>query len=205
MALSGNFIESDMGNKKLFVVGAGGHGRAVAEAAVLSTEWAAIEFIDDTYPSKTSVGAWPIVADTSALPGLVGKEDYVIIAIGHQATRRRLFEVVSGNGATVVSVIHPKAWVSAQAQVGAGTAVMAGAIVGTQAQVGKGAIINANATVDHDAILGDFAHIGVGVQLAGGVVVGASAWLQAGSCAGYRVKVPAEAVVAPGTALAAED
>lgn len=194
-----------MGNKKLLIVGAGGHGSAVAEAAVLTMDWPAIQFVDDAYPERKNVGPWPIVADTSVLPELVAEGDSVIIAIGHQPTRKRLFEIVSNAGATLVSIIHPKAWVSSQAQIGAGTAVMAGAIVGTNARVGKGAIINANTTVDHDAVLGDFAHLGVGVQLAGGVVIGESAWLQAGSCAGYRVSVPGNSVVSPGTALEAKD
>jgi hypothetical protein len=52
--------------------------------------------------------------------------------------------------------------------------------------------------------LDDFAHLGVGVHLAGGVKVGASAWMQAGSSAGYRVEVPAGSVVLPGTGLCAD-
>ena len=93
---------------------------------------------------------------------------------------------------------------SATAQIGAGTAIMALAMVGVDALIGEGAIVNASATVDHDASLGDFAHLGVGVQLAGGVKIGARAWLQAGCSAGYRVVVCDGVVCAPGSVLQAE-
>lgn len=205
MAAYSDFSEVSMGKKKLIIVGAGGHGRAVAEAALLSAVWTEVVFIDDGYPAQQTSGRWPIVADTQSLPALIKRGDHVIVAIGNQATRKRLFDTARAAGATMVTVIHPRAWVSADADIGEGTAIMAGAIVGIQAKLGVGAIVNANATVDHDAVLGDFAHLGVGVQLAGGVIVGQSAWLQAGACAGYRVKVPPDTVVAPGTALEARD
>lgn len=205
MAACYDFGEVGMGKNKLIIVGAGGHGRAVAEAALLSAAWAEVVFVDDGYPAQQNSGRWPIVADTSSLPALIKQGDHLIIAIGNQAARRRLFDTARAAGATMATVIHPKAWVSADADIGAGTAIMAGAVVGIQAKLGVGVIINANATVDHDAALGNFAHLGVGVQLAGGVIVGDSAWLQAGACAGYRVKVPPAAVVAPGTALEAKD
>lgn len=204
MAAYSDFSEVSMGKKKLIIVGAGGHGRAVAEAALLAG-WAEVVFVDDGYPAQQTSGLWPIVADTQSLPALIKRGDHVIVAIGNQATRKRLFDTARAAGATMVTVIHPRAWVSADADVGEGTAIMAGAIVGIQAKLGVGTIVNANATVDHDAVLGDFAHLGVGVQLAGGVIVGDSAWLQAGACAGYRVNVPPATVVAPGTALEAKD
>lgn len=78
---------------------------------------------------------------------------------------------------------------------------MALAMVGVDAAIGEAAIINANATVDHGATLGEFTHLGVGVQLAGGVQIGARAWLQAGCCAGYQVKVGGGVICAPGRVL----
>ena len=189
---------------KLVVVGAGGHGRSVAEAATLGGIWQEIVFVDDAFAQQKASGRWPVVSDTAHLHTVVSPGDNVIVAIGNQATRIRLFQQLVDLKAALVTIIHPTAWVSADATVGGGTAIMAGAVVGTHAAVGRGTIINANATVDHDASLGEFAHLGVGVSLAGGVVVGERAWLQAGVCAGYHVKVLPDAVIAPGTALKAD-
>lgn len=189
---------------KLFVIGAGGHGRSVAEAAMLSGEWQDIVFVDDAFPQQQSSGLWPIVANTAQMQATLNPGDRAIVAIGNQFVRYQLCQKLTDLDVVLTTVIHPKAWVSAAAKIEPGAAIMAGAVVGTNAEVGRGAIVNANATVDHDAILGEFAHLGVGVQLAGGVVIGERAWLQAGSCAGYKVNVLPDTIVAPGAALIAD-
>lgn len=189
---------------KLFVIGAGGHGRSVAEAAMLSGEWQDIVFVDDTFQQQQSSGLWPIVANTAHMQAVLKPDDKAIVAIGNQLVRYQLCQKLIDLDVILTTVIHPKAWVSTAAKIGPGAAIMAGAIVGTNAEVGRGAIVNANATVDHDAILGEFAHLGVGVQLAGGVIIGDRAWLQAGVCAGYKVNVLPDTIVAPGTALIAD-
>ncbi len=193
-----------MKNKQLVVIGAGGHGKAVAEAAILSGVAQGIAFIDDAFPKQVSAGAWPIVNSTDQLPKIDWQDTSVIVAIGNQAVRAHLVQQLIDLGANLTTVIHPRAWVSDNASLGCGTAIMAGAIVGTGAVIGQAAIVNANATVDHDCSLGNYAHLGVGVQLAGGVKVGDRAWLQAGVCAGYKVCVPMDTVVIPGTALMAK-
>lgn len=192
-----------MNVKTLIVVGAGGHGAAVAEAAMLSGQWADVVFLDDGYPAKLECQGWPVIGSMAALEQCPAGSG-VIVAIGNQAAREQKFVQLRQAGMKLVSIVHPKAWVSEGAALGKGVAVMAGAIVGINAKVGDGAIVNANATVDHDVVLEAFAHLGVGVQLAGGVKVGRAAWLQAGSCAGYRVVVADGAVTQPGTALIAD-
>ncbi|KRC73475.1 putative acetyltransferase EpsM [compost metagenome] len=188
----------------LLIVGGGGHGRAVAEAAAMTGEWAGIVFADDAYPAQQQSGDWRIVGSTGQLPELARGCHAAIVAIGNQAVRQRLTDTLVALDVPLATVVHPRAWVSALAVIGAGSAIMAGAVVGACARLGRGVIVNANATADHDAVLGDFAHLGVGVQLAGGVVVEDRAWLQAGSCAGYRVRVPADAVLPPGSRLIAD-
>lgn len=184
----------------LYIVGAGGHGRAVAEAA-LENGWKNIRFIDDSYQDGKQVDGWPVVGPTSHLPELIQPNDCAIVAIGNQHTRSALVQRLNELQASLTTIIHPRAYVSPSARLGAGVAIMAGAIVGAHAQVGQGCIVNANATVDHDAILHDFAHLGVGTQLAGGVIIETMAWLQAGCAAGYHVVVKEGCVIPPGTAL----
>lgn len=185
----------------LLVVGAGGHGRAVAEAAQLSGQWSEVRFVDDGHPTLQSSGAWPVVGHTDDLASLVDSCRHAIVAIGNQADRARQVEQLENLGFALTTVIHPRAWVSEYARIGKGCAIMAGAVVGAYAEVGRGAIVNANATIDHDGSLKEFAHLGVGVQLAGGVSVGARAWLQTGVCAGYRVEVADDVVIGPGEKL----
>jgi len=188
----------------LLIVGAGGHGKAVAEAALLSGEWQRIAFVDDRWPVLHETFGWPVVSDVAGLALLEVRVAGVIAAVGNNAVREQWSKAIRAAGLPLVTIMHPRACVSPAACIGAGTAIMALAMVGVDATIGEGAIVNAHATVDHDANLGDFAHLGVGVQLAGGVKIGARAWLQAGCSAGYQVVVGDGVICAPGTVLRAD-
>lgn len=193
-----------MSERTLLIIGAGGHGKAVAEAALLSGEWQRIAFADDRWPELRETFGWPVVADAAGLVVLEVQVAGAIAAVGNNAVREQCIKAIHAAGLPLVSVVHPRACVSVSAVIGPGTAIMALAMVGVDAVIGEGAIVNANATVDHDASLGAFAHLGVGVQLAGGVKIGARAWLQAGCSAGYQVVVGEGVVCAPGSVLQAE-
>lgn len=190
-------------SKTLLILGAGGHGKAVAESALLSGDWQRVLFVDDRWPELQESFGLPVVSDVSGLAGLAIDAQGAIAAVGNNQVREQWCAAIEQAGIELVSVVHPRAYVSDSVVLGAGSAVMALAVVGVDAQVGRATIINANATLDHDAVLGDFAHLGVGVQIAGGVHVGARAWLQAGCCAGYHVVVADSQHVPAGTALRA--
>jgi len=194
-----------MTEKRLLVLGAGGHGKAVAEAALLSGHWSHVAFVDDRWPALRAVSGLPIVANVAGLGEVSGTAAGAIAAVGNNALREQWHKAIRDAGLPLVTVIHPSAVVSASARIGPGTAIMALAMAGVDACIGEGAIINAHATLDHDASMGDFAHLGVGVQIAGGVYIGARAWLQAGVAAGYRVVVSDGEVVPTGMALQADD
>lgn len=188
-------------SRTLLILGAGGHGKAVAEAALSSGEWQEVIFADDRWPELTQCFGARVVADISGIAGLCGEVEGAVAAIGNNKLRQVWTAAIESAGLTLVSVFHPRSFVSGSAQVGVGSVVMAGAIIGTDAIVDRGAIVNAGAIIDHDTVLGEFAHLGVGVKLAGGVHVGEGAWLQAGCCAGYSVVVENGAVIAPGAVL----
>jgi len=191
--------------RKLLVLGAGGHGKAVAEAALLSGEWQQVIFLDDRWPEINLVCGMPVVGDLSHLAEKAGATDGAIAAVGNNGLRRAWQEKITASGISLVSVVHPRACVSASASIGSGSAIMSLAVVGAEARLGQGVIINAGAVADHDVTLGDYAHLGVGVCLAGGVAVGAAAWLQAGCSAGYGVVIEPGLVIEPGKALIAKD
>lgn len=193
-----------MSERTLLIIGAGGHGKAVAEVALLSGEWQRIVFVDDRWPALRESFGWPVVTNLAGLAALEVTVAGAIAAIGSNAMREQCVKAIHTAGLPLVTVVHPRACVSPAATIGAGSAIMALAMVGVDATIGEAAIVNANATVDHDASVGDFAHLGVGVQLAGGVKIGARVWLQAGCSAGYRAVVADGVVCAPGTVLQAD-
>jgi sugar O-acyltransferase (sialic acid O-acetyltransferase NeuD family) len=186
----------------LLIVGAGGHGRSVAEAVLMADHFSLVGFLDDdAFARREEVWGLPVLGPATAFENYANKATHAVVAIGNNVLRKKLFAQLQVAGFVLASVIHPKAIVSPRAQLGAGVAVMAGAIVGTEATLGQGAIVNCGAVVDHHAQVHEFGHLGVNACMAGGSELGALAWMQAGSAIGYGVQIAAGTVLKPGEAL----
>ena len=185
-------------SKRVIVIGAGGHGRSVAEAILLLGRDELIGFVDDGADPNAKVWTYPILGRTDSLHTLRALADTVVVAIGNNAVREKLHARVRDIGFELLNVIHPAAFVSPTATLGAGCAVMAGAVVGTEAKLGEGVIVNCGATVDHHCRVDAFGHLGVNACMAGGSVLGHRAWMQAGAALGYGVKIAADTVLEPG-------
>lgn len=187
---------------RLLVVGAGGHGRSVAEAVLMSGDFELVGFLDDgAFARGADVWGLPVLGPASLFAGYAALASHAVVAIGNNALRQKLCAQLQEAGFALACVVHPRAFVSPRAQLGEGVAVMAGAIVGTEAVLGQGVIVNCGAVVDHHAQVHDFGHLGVNACMAGGSVLGALAWMQAGSAIGYCVQLAAGTVLKPGEAL----
>jgi sugar O-acyltransferase (sialic acid O-acetyltransferase NeuD family) len=186
---------------RLLIVGAGGHGRSVAEAVLMADQFNLVGFLDDgAFANGEAVWGFPVLGPATAFEQYVRQSTHAVVAIGNNTVRQKLFVQLQAAGFTLTNIIHPMAIVSPRAQLGVGIAVMAGAVVGTEAALGNGAIVNSCAVVDHHAQVHEFGHLGVNASMAGGSVLGALAWMQAGSAIGYNIQVASGTVLKPGEA-----
>lgn len=183
--------------KRVLIVGAGGHGRAVAEMLSSSHEYEIAGFVDDA--ATDAIWDRPILGPTTVpLDGYLAHAGAAIVAIGNNRVREGLQARLRAAGFEMITAVHPRAFVAPSAIVGEGSAIMAGAVVGTEARVGAGVIVNVGAAVDHHCQVHDFAHLGTGSSMAGGSILGPRAWLQAGAALGYGVCIAADEVLMPG-------
>ena len=187
--------------RRLLIVGAGGHGRSVAEAVLAAGEFELAGFVDGAAPGLTSVWNFAVLGTTADLGRYRGQADHAIVAIGNNAVRENLCISLLAAGFELPTIVHPRAIVSPRAVIGQGCTIMAGAVVGTEAKLGCGVIVNCGAVVDHNAQVHDYAHLGANAAIAGGSELGRGAWMQAGSVLGYNVKVAPGVVLGPGAAL----
>jgi len=190
-----------MKKKRLLIIGAGGHGRSVAEAALLRQDYELTAFLDDAAKPQQRLWDFPVWGTTEMLAGCRGRIDVVMVALGNNALREALHQQVQAQGMALATVIHPAAMVSPTATIGEGSAIMAGAILGTGAQLGEGVIVNCGAVVDHDCVVEAFAHLGGNASMAGGSVLGRGAWMQTGTSLGHGAGLPAEAVLRVGETI----
>ena len=183
----------------LVIVGAGGHGRSILELVQLISSHRVAAFLDDQCPPGTDVMGIPVWGTSSLVDELFGRGvGAVHVAIGNNGVRQALCERARAAGLTLATLTHPRAFVSASASLGEGSAVMAQALVNTEAVLGDGTIVNVSAVVDHHAQVGAYGHLGANATMAGGTRIGARAWLQAGAALGYGVRLADDAIVGPG-------
>lgn len=182
---------------RLAILGASGHGKVVADCA-FAAGWQVVEFFDDAYPAKAQVGIWSISGTASDLLTRLKEFDGVIVGIGHNMTRWQKHLLLKQAGAPLVSIIHPRAWVSPFARIGPGTVVVAGAVINVDAVIGEACIINTSAVVDHDCVLADAVHISPSAALSGAVAVGARSWVGVGACVRQCIQIGADVTLGAG-------
>jgi sugar O-acyltransferase (sialic acid O-acetyltransferase NeuD family) len=184
----------------LYIIGAGGHGRVVADIASACGE-TSIKFIDREFPEKSTNGVWPVVAESALqLPKL----SRLIVAVGDNARRQTMVQSFESNEFTYPVLVHPTAFVSPSAEIGAGTVVMPMAVINAGSKIGEHCIVNTSASVDHDGVMGDFSHVSPGARLAGGVSVGSRAWIGIGSVVREGCKIGSDAFVAAGACVVSD-
>lgn len=125
----------------------------------------------------------------------------VAIGGGRGRDRLQLQRWLADRGYPPLTVIHPTAFVSDDAIVGAGCQVLAQASVCAAAFLGEAVIVNTGASVDHDCRIGAGAHIAPGAVLAGEVDVGEHAFVGAGAVVLPRIRIGAEAVIGAGAVV----
>jgi sugar O-acyltransferase (sialic acid O-acetyltransferase NeuD family) len=168
-----------MGN--LLIVGAGGHGRVVVDTAELQGIWEEIVFLDDR-SDVDMVLNHRIIGKLQEYGKFVDKYENAMVCIGDNEGRLDLIQKLLKVGYKVPVIIHPKASVSKHSNIGAGSVILAGAVINTSASIGKGCIININSCVDHDAILGDGVHVCSGAVVRSVCNIGRLSYIGAGSC-----------------------
>ena len=151
---------------RLVIIGAGGHGKVIADIA-LKIGYTDIVFVDDN-----AVGYcmdYPIIGKSENIElQNDGATDFVI-AVGNNKIRRQIAEQHDINWVTLV---HPSAQIGVNVTIGAGTVVMAGAVINPCATIGEHCIINTCAVVEHDNAIENYVHISPKAALGGTVCVG---------------------------------
>lgn len=185
----------------LLILGAGGHGKVVADTAYERGNWGEIAFLDDRYPALQSLLSWPVVGKISDAENFLQIYTDMAIAIGDNFLRIELVERFMSKGFCLPTIIHPTAFLSKSVIIGNGSVIFAQAAINAGSQLGVGCIVNTAATIDHDCILGEGVHISPGANLAGNVRVGNLSWLGMGSSVIQQIRIGNRVVVGAGTVI----
>lgn len=177
----------------LVLWGAGGHGAVVRDAALATSDFSTVSFMDDGPGSHLRGGS-------EGLASLDPASHILLVSIGDNRSRARCFEIAA-RLLPLATVIHPSAIVSPSAHIGEGSVIMPRAVINAGAMIGRNSIVNTGAVVEHHCRIGDHTHVGPGAVLCGAarlgdfVLFGAGAVACPGAVIGYGAVVGAGAVV----------
>ena len=182
--------------KNVIVIGAGGHGKVIADI-VLSSGDIVKGFLDDTADLQgKSVVGFPVLGVTADYKNFMDCE--FVIAVGNPYVR----EKISDLPVKWYTAIHPSAVISSLGvEIGEGTVIMANAVVNPCAKIGRHCIINTGAMVEHDNLLENFVHLSPNCALAGTVKVGKSTHIGVGVCVKNNVNITHDCVIGAGAAV----
>lgn len=186
--------------------GSSGHGKVVAEA--IGLRGGLVELLVDNDPLAT-----PCVPSVPLRTGEAGLREWLAtdarpgrcaaIAIGgaRGADRLQIAALLRGLGVALPAVVHPSSSVSGSARIGAGSHVLAGAVIAADATLGEATIVNHGAVVDHECTLGHGVHVAPGAVLCGCIRVEDHAMVGAGATVLPRLRIGRGAVVGAGAVV----
>lgn len=179
--------------KEIYIYGASGHGKVIADIA-RAAGYAVVAFVDDDDSKDEFCGLPCIRADKmQKLP--------VALGIGSNKARKAVFEKLKKSCFEMPALIHPSAVISPSARIAEASVVMPNAVVNAYAAIGIGCIVNTAAVIEHDCALGDFVHISPNAALAGGVSVGEMSHIGIGASVIQLIKIGKECIIGAGAAV----
>jgi sugar O-acyltransferase (sialic acid O-acetyltransferase NeuD family) len=192
--------------KRVVIVGAGAHGREVAEILRhrAQTEGRVLiaGFIDDDRSLwRSTIDELPVLGDWTWFEGVNRDEIAVVCSSGFSETRKQIASRAESYALTFASAISPLAYLSPRAAIGEGVVIYPNATVCRGSSIGNHVLINAGSVVSHDDKLGAYVTLNPGVHLAGNVSVGEGSYLGMGSNVIQGVSIGAWATVGAGAAV----
>ncbi len=187
---------------RVLLIGAGGHGQVVADILrsnpVSSHE--VVGFLDDEPATRERDGVADVVLGPIEARGRV-PHDAVIVCVGDNVARKRIFLALEADGAQFATAVHRAVVLAPDVAVGTGTMICAGVVVNVGTRIGRNAIVNTSCSIDHHCVIEDHVHVAPGVRLGGNVTIGEGTLVGIGATVLPGVKVGARAVVGGGSVV----
>lgn len=145
--------------RKLLIIGAGGHGKVVAEVAQ-DCGYEEIAFLDDN--STDAIGK------TDEIENFARQYEDAFVGIGNNELRQNMLNRLKEAGYHIPVLVHPTAYVSKTTEIAEGMIVEPEAIVNTETVIGTGCIISVGSVVDHNVVLEECVHVNAGALVENG-------------------------------------
>jgi sugar O-acyltransferase (sialic acid O-acetyltransferase NeuD family) len=190
----------------IFLIGASGHAKVVIDAVEREGRMKIIGVVDPALEPGQSVLGHPRLAGTDdEIPELMRSHGVhsVLIAIGDNWRRYRIAQWLKDRvpETRFETCIHPSACIGRDVSIGAGTVVLAGAVLNIEARVGEHCLINTLASLDHNSTMGDGSSLAPGATVGGNTQIGAFSAVALGAKVLHNVEIGNHCVVGAGAVV----
>jgi sugar O-acyltransferase (sialic acid O-acetyltransferase NeuD family) len=192
-------------NKKLLLIGGGGHCKSVLDTLLQTNQYSEIAIIDkQKNVGKTILGVSIIGCDGDLLRFYREGYEYAFVtvgSIGNPILRVHLFKMLYEIGFKIPNIIDSSAVVSCNIRIETGIFIGKSAVVNAGAIIYKGAIINTGAIIEHDCIINEFVHIAPRAVLSGEVQVGKYTHIGANCVIKQQLNIGADSIIGMGSVV----
>lgn len=188
-------------NKKVIIIGAGGHAKVIADIIDKSKD--IVEgFLDDNKTKNEIIikgKQYKVIGKINDCEKiqLENPEMEFVIAIGNNKVRKQIAERYEN--LKFYTAIHPSSQIALDVEIGEGTVIMANTSINTSAKIRKHCIINTGAVVEHDNILEDYVHVSPNATLCGTVQIGELTHIGAGTTVRNNISICHDCIIGAGS------
>lgn len=185
-----NMYKVDL-SKKICIVGVGGFAKEVllyikdiASDSIRIEDMVVFMEKDENMRDNFTADGITVIPQSSFNP----LKFNVIVAIGDSHKRKQVIESLPLN-TKYLTIIHPKAYIAGNVQIGEGSIITPGVIITTNVRIGRHANLNLNTTIGHDCVAHDFFTTAPAVNISGSCYFGECVYLGTNCAIRQGVKV----------------
>lgn len=148
--------------EEVIIIGAGGHGKVIADAIIKLGKYELKGFVDAQEPIGNIIfNGYKVIENQQNIESLINETTKFVIGIGNNEVRKNLKDQLSEK-IEWATIIHPTAVIAQDVEIGVGSVVLANTIINAGSTIGEFTIIDSGTIVDHDCEIGDFNHLTIG-------------------------------------------
>lgn len=190
-------------NRKLLLIGGGGHCKSVLDSLYRLKKYDTIGIIDIKEHKGRTILETPVIGSDEDLPSLYEKgfkEAFITVgSVGDPTIRIKIANSLKNQGFTFPNIVDPTATVSLYSDLADGIFIGKQTIINAGTKIKSGVIVNTAVTIEHDCNIGEFVHVAPGSVLSGEVLVGDYTHLGANSVFKQQVCVGSNTIIGMGS------
>lgn len=175
--------------RKIYLIGAGGHTRSLINILELNG-FRIAGIYDDIFNNSEAINGYKLIGKLENIK----IDDVLVLSTGDSIKRRRLFrqyyrQICKEN------IVHPSATVEQRVAIGQSNQFFAVVYINSNVVIGNNNILNTGSILEHEVLVGDHNHISVGVVVCGRVTVGNECFIGAGTVVIDKVKICDDVII----------